>query len=52
MAHAMTLEVVAEGVETEQQREYLTEWGCDIMQGYLYSRPVTAQEAEKFMRAT
>lgn len=51
MAHAMNMEVVAEGVETEHQRECLSEWGCDILQGYLYSKPVNAEEAEKFMRA-
>lgn len=33
------LEVVAEGVETESQREYMRQHGCDIAQGYLYSRP-------------
>ena len=44
MAHALGLEVVAEGVETEAQRDVLRRQGCDAMQGYLFSRPVGAEE--------
>lgn len=40
MAHDLTLNVVAEGVETEQQRKFLVENGCDILQGYLLSHPL------------
>ncbi|MDR3323996.1 MAG: EAL domain-containing protein [Zoogloeaceae bacterium] len=40
MAHAMDMGVVAEGVETEAQSRRLGELGCDLLQGYLYSRPV------------
>ena len=40
MAHALGLEVVGEGIETEAQRQVLLEQGCDAMQGYLFSRPV------------
>ena len=40
MAHALGLEVVGEGVETEEQLDVLREQGCDAMQGYLFSRPV------------
>jgi len=43
MGHAMGLEVVAEGVETEAQREFLQKLGCDILQGYLFGRPVPAE---------
>ena len=39
MAHNLGLEVVAEGVEHELQRRYLLEWGCDILQGYLFGKP-------------
>lgn len=40
MAHRLRMKVVAEGVETETQKQFLKEQGCDIGQGYLYSRPV------------
>jgi diguanylate cyclase (GGDEF)-like protein/PAS domain S-box-containing protein len=39
LAHALDIEVVAEGVETEAQRDYLTRCGCDFIQGYLIGRP-------------
>ena len=42
MAHALGLKVVAEGVETEDQLEALTELKCDIVQGYLLARPMQA----------
>lgn len=44
LAHALGLEVVAEGVETEQQFEVLSRLNCDFAQGYLFSRPVPASE--------
>lgn len=40
MAHGLNLEVVAEGVETQEQYEFLLEHGCDTFQGYLFSRPL------------
>ena len=43
MAHALHIEVIAEGVEAAEQRACLEEMGCDSMQGYLLSRPVTAE---------
>lgn len=49
MMHRLGLQVVAEGVETEQQRDLLKGFGCDTMQGYWFSRPVDAQECEKLM---
>lgn len=42
VAHQMQLRVIAEGVETAEQRDFLLENGCDEMQGYLHSRPVDA----------
>jgi EAL domain-containing protein (putative c-di-GMP-specific phosphodiesterase class I) len=46
MAHKLGLQVIAEGVETPQQRDLLATMGCDFVQGYLYSRPVPAAEFE------
>jgi EAL domain-containing protein (putative c-di-GMP-specific phosphodiesterase class I) len=40
MSHGLGKKVVAEGVETEAQLEFLRELGCDNIQGFLYSRPV------------
>lgn len=42
LAHALRLKVVAEGVETEEQYAVLRQYGCDLMQGYLFSRPIAA----------
>lgn len=47
LAHGLDLKVVAEGVETEEQRDFLLNHGCDIFQGYLYSRPVPAPDFAK-----
>lgn len=45
MSHKLGLMVVAEGVEVEEQREYLVEKNCDIVQGYLFSRPLDKEAA-------
>ncbi len=45
------LEVIAEGVETEGQLEYMRERGCDIAQGYLYSRPESAETLTPWLKA-
>ena len=47
MGSALGLRVVAEGVEHEQQRRLLHAWGCDVAQGFLFGRPVPAEEAEQ-----
>ena len=44
MAHTLHLKVVTEGVETEQQYEFLNHYGCDFVQGYLLSHPVPLEE--------
>ena len=51
LAHALGVRVVAEGVETDAQREFLTSIGCGILQGYLISRPQPAAGFEAFTRA-
>jgi diguanylate cyclase (GGDEF)-like protein len=43
VAHSLNLRVVAEGVETEEQRTFLTQRRCEEFQGYLFSRPVPAE---------
>jgi diguanylate cyclase (GGDEF)-like protein/PAS domain S-box-containing protein len=48
LAHKLKLAVVAEGVETELQRNYLLGNGCDYLQGYLFSAPAPAPEIAKF----
>jgi EAL domain-containing protein (putative c-di-GMP-specific phosphodiesterase class I) len=44
MAHSLSVEVIAEGVENEEQARQLRELGCDLMQGYLFSKPVPGEE--------
>ncbi|MDH5301554.1 MAG: EAL domain-containing protein [Gammaproteobacteria bacterium] len=48
MAHSLGLEVVAEGVETLDQLNFLRKQQCDIIQGYYYSKPIPAREFEIF----
>ena len=50
LAHGLHLRVVAEGVETQAQRDTLTQMKCDEIQGYLISRPLTKREIEHFLR--
>ncbi len=50
MAKSLGLSVVAEGVETEVQRDILRQLGTDLVQGYLYSRPISAFEFRQFVR--
>lgn len=50
MAHNLGLQVIAEGVETEDQRAFLSLHGCDTCQGYLFSRPVPLPDFEALLR--
>src|SRR5712664_217872 len=50
MAHSLKLNVVAEGVETEEQLAFLRSQQCDEMQGYLFSPPVPAEAFSKLLR--
>ncbi|WP_432377244.1 bifunctional diguanylate cyclase/phosphodiesterase [Duganella sp. P38] len=51
LAHRLKLRVIAEGVETEQQRSFLRENGCDEMQGYLFSRPLPPAQLAQLLAA-
>ncbi|MFC5511180.1 EAL domain-containing protein [Massilia jejuensis] len=51
LGHKLNLRVIAEGVETEQQRAFLRENECDEMQGYLFSRPVGADAIVDMLEA-
>ncbi|MDE2402065.1 MAG: EAL domain-containing protein [Burkholderiales bacterium] len=44
LAHSLRMGVVAEGVETELQRDHLGAWGCEMVQGFFYSKPVPLLE--------
>jgi EAL domain-containing protein (putative c-di-GMP-specific phosphodiesterase class I) len=49
MAHQLLLPVVGEGVETIEQAQSLMEIGCDELQGYLFSKPLSASDFERFL---
>ncbi|MFC2991289.1 sensor domain-containing diguanylate cyclase [Halomonas tibetensis] len=50
IAHGLDLQVVAEGVEHEAQRNLLQEMGCDVVQGYLFSRPLLTKDALELLK--
>jgi len=50
LGHSLRQEVIAEGVETHAQLQYLREQGCDMVQGYLFSPPVPVDEFEDMVR--
>lgn len=52
LSHNLSLKVVAEGIETEEQLLFLDDSGCDIGQGYYFSRPVDAEALLDFLRAS
>jgi EAL domain-containing protein (putative c-di-GMP-specific phosphodiesterase class I)/AmiR/NasT family two-component response regulator len=51
MAHSLCLEVIAEGVETEAEKDFLGRYKCDTMQGYLFSPPLPAGDFEQLLVA-
>jgi len=52
LSKAMGLPVIAEGIETEEQREFLTRMGCHSFQGFLFSRPLPLEEFERLWLAS
>jgi diguanylate cyclase (GGDEF)-like protein/PAS domain S-box-containing protein len=52
LAHTLQLKVVAEGVETEEQYTFLRHYACDMMQGYLFSKPLPVHEVVPFLQQT
>ena len=50
LAHGLNLSVTAEGVETEEQSEFLCQHGCDTLQGYLFARPLAPQQFAALLR--
>ena len=49
MGHIMGLDVISEGVEKEEQIEALRSIGCDLIQGFIWGRPMSAEDAEKLV---
>ena len=52
MSKDVGLGLIAEGVETDDQAQFLENCGCDTAQGYLYAKPKPVQEAEKYLKNT
>jgi EAL domain-containing protein (putative c-di-GMP-specific phosphodiesterase class I) len=50
LAKSLKLNVIAEGVETKEQKEFLVENGCENIQGYFYAKPMPADEMEKYLQ--
>jgi len=50
MAHSLRLKVIAEGVETQEQLDFLTEHGCHEFQGYFFRKPQPAEDFSKLLR--
>ena len=50
LGRSLNLTVIAEGVETAEQEAYLNERGCQIGQGYYYSKPKIARDFERFVK--
>ena len=51
LAQSLNMKTIAEGVETEEQKQFLKELNCDEAQGYLFSRPVPKEEIEELIKS-
>ena len=51
LARKLGIETVAEGIEAPEQVDFLRSIGCDLVQGYVYARPMPAEELDAWMRA-
>ncbi len=51
MGKSLGLQVIAEGVETDEQKQFLLEAGCELGQGYLYSRPKNLEDFDSYLKA-
>ena len=52
MAKKLDIKVLSEGVETQEQSDFLKEIECDLAQGYLFSKPIPREELEKILNTT
>jgi EAL domain-containing protein (putative c-di-GMP-specific phosphodiesterase class I) len=50
LSHSLHLEVIAEGVETQEHLEFMHRHGCDAIQGYLFSKPLKVDELTSLLR--
>ncbi|MDP3267075.1 MAG: EAL domain-containing protein [Sulfuricurvum sp.] len=50
LSKSLHLDIIAEGVETQEQKEFLTANGCEQIQGYLYGRPMRAEDMDQMLR--
>ncbi|NEO26534.1 MAG: EAL domain-containing protein, partial [Kamptonema sp. SIO4C4] len=50
LAHRLGMNLVSEGVETQQQAKQLRELGCEFAQGYLYSPPISVEQASRLIK--
>ena len=50
LAKSLDLDIIAEGVETPEQRDYLIQNGCHMFQGYLFSRPISVDQFNQFVK--
>lgn len=50
LARKLGIQTVAEGIETESQLDFLREIGCDMVQGYVFSKPLSINEFERWIQ--